>query len=116
MVAPGFAFVGPVLTMERSGLPAFAAGAWILSDPSEGVPPIMSELPPKRCAPGANSPLNWTKPGVLSVRLTTNVYDQVFCPDGVFAVGPDVITTFGDDVKLERFSMPRCVLPPLDLV
>src|SRR5579862_9034980 len=100
MIWPGFAFVGPVLTMERSGLPAFAAGPWILSCPSDGVPLIMSELPPKRWAPAANRPLKSTKPGVLSVRLTINVYDQTSCPDGVFAVGPDVITTFGDDVKL----------------
>ena len=87
-----------------------------MSDPSEGVPPIMSELPPKRWAPDANRPLNWTKPGVLSVRLMTKVYDQTFCPDGVFAVGPDMITTFGDDVKLYRFSMPRCEVPAVDFV
>ena len=50
--------------MERSGLPAFAAGAWILSAPSEGVPPTESELPPKRWAPAANRPLNWNALGV----------------------------------------------------
>src|SRR5882724_2995239 len=100
MIWPGLAFVGPVLTMERSGLPAFAAGAWILSAPSEGVPPTESELPPKRWAPAANRPLNWTKPGALSVSLTMNVYDQTSCPEGVIGVGPDVITTLGDDVKL----------------
>src|SRR3989442_12600900 len=99
MIEPGFVLVGPDLTIAKSGAPAFGAGLKTNNLLSPGLPTTCSVEPVKRCAPAASRIRNSTKPGLLSVSLMLNEYDQLPELTGAFNVGPDVISTFADGVN-----------------
>ena len=112
IVEPAVAVDGPLFTIERSGVPAFATGFVICNVPSEGVPPSARDEPVKRCAPAPRRALNWTNPSLVLVKLTVNVYVQTSAPARLERVGPDVIVTLEEGVNPLRFSIPMKVLPP----
>ena len=116
-MAPGLAFVVPVLTMARSGPPEDADGFWIPRLPSDGLPPRLSELPVKRWQPAASRARNSTSPGAVLVKFNVNVYDQTSWPGGALSAGADVMTTLADGVKVKRFWIPGSTrLPAMVLV
>src|SRR5437667_3949498 len=106
---------GPILVRARSGLPGSGPGLEICSVPRDGWPLSCNELPVKLCAPADSRARNSMKPSLVAlVKVTVKKYDQV--STATESVGPEVMMTFGELEKLNKFSMPGVVTPPDVLV